>query len=285
MNTGPTPSVDWSKIVYRNFESKELDYKGPCAWDENDKKACCELVKDVLALANTTGGWIVVGVKEAKTGFVHEGLTEQQAQSFDTSRLNRFVQNYADPPINSHVHKAPLDGRIFVVIEVPPFPDAPHVCQKDYPGVLAACAIYVRTDNNESAPLKNTSDFRVLVERAVRNRSEQLLTSIRTILTNGLRPPEPADAEKYEKQIAVANKRCDELNTTMKANIRRWGHSLAVRIPKALAQEASFNEGDELDVRAEQGRIVVQRSQGKRYRLSDLMASVTKVNRHAEMRW
>jgi antitoxin MazE len=72
---------------------------------------------------------------------------------------------------------------------------------------------------------------------------------------------------------------------TMKMTIRRWGRSLAVRIPKALAQDASFHEGDEVEVRIEGTCIVVQRSQGKSYRLSDLIAGVTKVNRHAEIGW
>jgi hypothetical protein len=204
--------TDWSKIIYRNYESKDLDYKAACAWDEASKKACCEIVKDILALANTNGGWLVVGVSETASGFAFKGLTPDQAKSFDTTRLNRFVQNYADPPVNCHVHKVTLDDKLFVVLQVPPFPDTPHVCQKEFPDVLAACAIYVRTDNNESAPLKRSADFRNVVERAVKNKGDQLLTSVRTILTSGLHPPEPPDVERYEKQIAIAAARWHELN-------------------------------------------------------------------------
>ena len=43
-------------ILHRGFESKDLDYKNPCKWDEGDKAACCRLVKDVLGMANTLGG-------------------------------------------------------------------------------------------------------------------------------------------------------------------------------------------------------------------------------------
>ena len=204
--------TDWYKVVYRNFESKELDYKAPCAWDEDDKKACCGLVKDILALANTSGGWLVIGVNEGTNGFDHAGLTEEQAKSFDTSRVNRFVQNYADPPINARIHKVVIDSKSFVVVEVPAFPDTPHVCQKEYPSVLAASAIYVRTDNNDSAPLKSSADFRGIVGKAVKNRSDQLLASFRTILTSGPHPSQPSDAQKYEQQIASAVKRCHELN-------------------------------------------------------------------------
>jgi len=71
----------------------------------------------------------------------------------------------------------------------------------------------------------------------------------------------------------------------MKTTIRRWKHGLAVRIPKAVGQETRLEKGEEVDVRAEEGCILVQRSQGKSNWLSDLMAGVTKVNRHAEADW
>jgi antitoxin MazE len=66
----------------------------------------------------------------------------------------------------------------------------------------------------------------------------------------------------------------------MKTTIQRWGNSLAVRIPKSLAQETAFDEGDEVDMRADEDRIVVERPQPKHYRLGDLLSRVTKNNRH-----
>ena len=50
----------------------------------------------------------------------------------------------------------------------------------------------------------------------------------------------------------------------MKTTIQRWGNSLAVRIPKALAQETAFGEGDEVDLRADEQRIVLERPEPKR---------------------
>jgi len=193
--------TDWESVVKRGCESRELDYKGPCAWDAKDKKACCELVKDVLALANTNGGWVILGVSETAEGFCWEGLSASQVKTFDTTRVNQFLQRYADPPLNTTLHKAKVDGKNYVIIEVPHFSDTPHVCQKDYPGVLTSPTIYVRTANNESAPLKSSAAFHAIVERAVRNRSDQLLAALRTILTHGTAPPEPTDEEGYEGQI------------------------------------------------------------------------------------
>jgi len=202
-------------LLYRGYESKGLDYKGPSQWDEGEKKACCELVKDVLGMANSEGGFIVLGVSETAAGFSLDGLSTQQLKTFDTSRINRFIQNYADPPINARLRKIEDRDRTYVIIEVPQFPDTPHICQKDYPDVLRRGALYVRTDNNESAPLLSSSDFRAIVERAVRNRSDALLSAVRSILTTGvgLQPvPVETAEDKAEILIAAANTRFEELN-------------------------------------------------------------------------
>ena len=192
---------DLKDIVLRGFESKDLDYKSPIAWDESDKKASCELVKDILGMANTLGGYIVIGVSESASGFVWNGVTGKQALSFDTSRVNRFLQNYADPPINTTLRKRDHDGKTFVIIGVPRFSDTPHICQKDYPGVLSAATVYVRTDNNETAPLRSSADFRSIIEHAIRNRSDNLLASFRAILTTGETPPPAKDEDQFQAQF------------------------------------------------------------------------------------
>lgn len=192
------------EILLQGYESKDLDYKGPCQWDEKDKKACCEIVKDILAMANTLGGYIVIGVKENDKGFECQGLSVEQAKSFETSRLNRFLQNYADPPINALLKKIEHDGMTFAIIEVPRFSDTPHICQKDYPSVLISPALYVRTDTNESAPINSSSDFRSMVENAIRNRSDHMLSSMRAILKGASISPTTSDKEKYEEQFRSA---------------------------------------------------------------------------------
>lgn len=66
----------------------------------------------------------------------------------------------------------------------------------------------------------------------------------------------------------------------MKTTIQRWGNSLAVRIPKTLAQETAFDEGVEVDLRADDNRVVIEHLRPTHYRLSDLLAGVTNANRH-----
>jgi antitoxin MazE len=41
-------------------------------------------------------------------------------------------------------------------------------------------------------------------------------------------------------------------------SLKRWGNSLAVRIPSHLATEASFVEGQEVDVEVRDGQLIVR---------------------------
>jgi Putative DNA-binding domain len=200
-------------IIERNFESKSLDYKGPTSWDTDDKGKCCGLVKDVLAFANTEGGYIVIGVSEADQGFELTGVTPEQAATFESSALCRFVQNYSDPPINVRVQKVVHQQKNFVILEIPRFSDTPHLCQKDFPNVLSDRTLYVRTNNNESAPIKSSADFRVVIENAIRNRKDSLLSSVRAILTGTQLqgPTNPNAEEQFQVQVDAARKRFDEV--------------------------------------------------------------------------
>jgi antitoxin MazE len=40
--------------------------------------------------------------------------------------------------------------------------------------------------------------------------------------------------------------------------LKRWGNSLAVRIPANVASEAAFSEGQEVDVQVQDGQVLVR---------------------------
>ena len=70
----------------------------------------------------------------------------------------------------------------------------------------------------------------------------------------------------------------------MQAQIDRWGDSLAVRIPQALAAEAQLEEGAPVELAFVDGRLIVTPLR-RTYRLALLVAAVTPQNRHAETDW
>ncbi len=67
-----------------------------------------------------------------------------------------------------------------------------------------------------------------------------------------------------------------------KAKVLKWGNSLAVRIPRVLAAEARFQEGDAVELTASaEGKLEVRRA-SKVPSLSELVARITPANRHGE---
>lgn len=70
----------------------------------------------------------------------------------------------------------------------------------------------------------------------------------------------------------------------MRAQVLKWGNSLAVRIPKSIADEAKWKAGDplELEISDDQGSVRLRRA-GKVPTLAELVAQITHENRYAEI--
>jgi antitoxin MazE len=67
----------------------------------------------------------------------------------------------------------------------------------------------------------------------------------------------------------------------MRAKAQKWGNSLAVRIPKAIADEAGMGERDDIDIELVQGVIQIRRCRPEPT-LAELLSGVTSTNLHDE---
>jgi antitoxin MazE len=70
----------------------------------------------------------------------------------------------------------------------------------------------------------------------------------------------------------------------MTTQLAKWGNSLALRIPRAVAAAADVRDGDAVDVSVENGVILV-RPTSQRYSIEELVAKITPRNRHSETDW
>ena len=70
----------------------------------------------------------------------------------------------------------------------------------------------------------------------------------------------------------------------MTTQVAKWGNSLGLRLPRSVAQEAQIGDGDTVDVVVEGGAIVIRPARA-RYSLDELVAGITKANRHDETDW
>lgn len=65
--------------------------------------------------------------------------------------------------------------------------------------------------------------------------------------------------------------------------IVKWGNSLAVRIPKPVAEQAGFSEGDPIVIEADKGAIRVRRRQTRVPTLRQLVSQIATENRYEEL--
>lgn len=67
----------------------------------------------------------------------------------------------------------------------------------------------------------------------------------------------------------------------MQAKVQRWGNSLALRLPKAVAEQVGIREGSSIDLEVRSGMLTLRARH--QYRLQDLLAQIRPGNRHAEV--
>ena len=71
----------------------------------------------------------------------------------------------------------------------------------------------------------------------------------------------------------------------MKTTVQQWGNSLALRIPKAFAEQTSIKKGTPITLTVQNGQMVMRPLKRPKYSLKQLVSKITPQNRHAETDW
>ncbi|MEX2157139.1 MAG: response regulator [Gemmatimonadales bacterium] len=154
-------------LIELGTEMPTHDYKGPLALETTKQRAA--LAKDVIAMANSGGGTIIVGVDETAPGrFEPTGCSEEVQQGLETTRLYNAVKRYLDPPMALVSRRVRFNGHDFIFIEVPSAETELVMAAEDHQEVgLYTGRIYGRTAGAESAALKDATEIRQVIERIV----------------------------------------------------------------------------------------------------------------------
>lgn len=75
------------------------------------------------------------------------------------------------------------------------------------------------------------------------------------------------------------------MSASSKTEIAKWGNSLAVRIPKPVAESARLREGDPLTVSVARDGTIAIKPARRRYALKDMVGRINARNRHGETEW
>jgi antitoxin MazE len=68
----------------------------------------------------------------------------------------------------------------------------------------------------------------------------------------------------------------------MRAQVKKWGNSASVRIPAAVMEAAALYIDQAVDIREENGRVVIEPVTAPVYDIDALIDAITPENRHEE---
>ena len=69
----------------------------------------------------------------------------------------------------------------------------------------------------------------------------------------------------------------------MYLTVQKWGNSLALRIPKAVAKQVHVHKGSRMDMSLTANKIILSSLEIKQYSLNTLLKKVDKKNCHGEV--
>jgi antitoxin MazE len=67
--------------------------------------------------------------------------------------------------------------------------------------------------------------------------------------------------------------------------VQKWGNSLGIRVPKAIAKQANLADGTEVEFETTGGVLTIRpspRRRRRKYKLSDMLAKMKGPNPHGE---
>lgn len=113
-----TGDLDWKRVAYNSREPK---------WEQ-------EAAKDIAAMANSGGGWIVFGIEEDGDKNAASKITPISWSATDQQRILRMAYAKIGPPVVGlefyQIECGDEDSGSIVMMRVPDSADAPHFAKK-----------------------------------------------------------------------------------------------------------------------------------------------------------
>jgi len=113
------------ELVRREIqENPRLDYKLALPVSKEEKK---ELARDVAAIANAYGGYLIFGIREEE-GVARKLVGVEGDPDRNVTDLENAIRDRTAPPVEVHTVAVPLkNSRHVLVMEVPRSLNAPHM--------------------------------------------------------------------------------------------------------------------------------------------------------------
>lgn len=229
--------------------------------DPTEPAVKAKLAKELIALRNHGGGYLVIGFKDTHPA-VSDPARPANLEQFDTDTFNNIIKKYAEPTFHcaSYVVAHPVTGETYPVVVVPGGAKVPVRCKADSPDGGKSIKIdtyYIRRPGPESNSPQTAAEWDAFLEKCLLNRKEELFLKLTTLFGAGrlgitglseAEPAHPFTALRKFRDDAVA--RLEELQSTKlnpgdPARFEQGRYVLSARIVGDLKQ-VSLSEMREL---------------------------------------
>lgn len=202
------------ELVDEPRETLDVEVKEWLNLSEASHKAT--LAKEIIALANHGGGFVVVGFKELEDGgFEPAENRPVDLSSWSQDAIQGIISRYVEPPFQCsvlHQRATGLDDA-FPVIGVPGGHRVPIVAKRGSPevGDLIPRRVLIRRPGPNSEEPQSPEEWHQLFDRIVKNRQADLLDMFRTIMSGELptasTAPEPSREQEFSQFVESAIER------------------------------------------------------------------------------
>jgi hypothetical protein len=199
-----------SDLIKRKSETAHVEFKAGFEWKRENKERQLELLRDMIALANTQdGGKLVLGIEDGT--YEVTGLSQEILSSFDQTDVGQMLYSHSEPKVTFELQKIKLNGKDIVVINVSEFTDIPIVCNKSIAGsdpkklILRQGALYIRTEDAKTVEICSVHEMRQIISRAMLKRGDELLYSIQSLLKGKPIGSNEETINQYEVELKEAD--------------------------------------------------------------------------------
>jgi hypothetical protein len=172
------------ELVALPREDIQIELKG---WlDLTDGEEAADLGKALLALANSGGGFVLIGFGEGDGGWQTDSDRPSSLTSFSQDAVNGIVARYAEPAFHCQVHQVehPETTDLFPVVVVPGGHRVPIRAKADSPerSHIRINTYYIRRPGPSSDAPRTAREWDELIGRCVRATRDGLIDAFREIV-------------------------------------------------------------------------------------------------------
>ena len=190
------------------------------------------LAQAMLALANSGGGYILVGFSEVGGQWAAAPGAPATLDTYSQDMVNQIVQRYADPPFQCAVHHVPNPSatQYHPVIVVPGNQRVPIRAKRDDPARkhVRQNKYYIRRPGPCSDEPQNAREWDDLIRRCMLASRDDLLSAFRHILDASATVPTQREGDALRTWELVCRQRWQHLVSTELADERpsRYEHGV-----------------------------------------------------------